>query len=91
MDAKKKLKAKRSGLRVIDQGTRMDALGNLKRMTRKLEDGEYGRVRAFAGFFICGFGADRRIHNAAFGVANAEEQRMAALRLADWLERDDEK
>lgn len=36
---------KRAQLRVIDKGTRYDVIGNLKRLEREIERGEYGQVR----------------------------------------------
>lgn len=42
--AAQKQKIKKSGLRAIDAGTRYDITGNLRRLARAIEQGEYGSV-----------------------------------------------
>lgn len=81
-----KKKVNKSKIRPIDRGTKMDAVGQLTRLVRQVNSGEYGDVRCFVGAFITGYGDERKIYTATYGVARTEEQYLAARRLLLFLD-----
>ena len=46
-------KVKKSGIRAVNQGTRYDFSGNLRRITRSIERGEEGDVRDVVVLISC--------------------------------------
>jgi hypothetical protein len=64
---------KRKGIRAINQGTRYDITGQLRLLARKIESGEYGRVRHLVVGVAALIGEDNIVTTLAFGPPSVPE------------------
>lgn len=65
-------KIKRSGIRAVDQGTRYDISGNLRRLARAIDAGEHGVVaNVVVGVGTRGLDGSFSVETFGFGMAGS--------------------
>jgi hypothetical protein len=80
----RKLRAKKSGIRAIDQGTSYDVSGRLRRLIHQIEDGKHGHVTDIVLAIRCITGDGIRIRTIYTGSSE-----MARLgQMIDYLKKD---
>lgn len=82
-----RIKAKKSGLRVIDEGTDTDAMRPLLRSVRGFQRREPGKLVGWVGVFMYRLpNGELRVVNAAGGTTDLADQIMMATKLRGYIE-----